>query len=618
MSRAPRRIVDPRPASRRPPPPPTRRARPAVRPALPPAPRRRRFRLLRWAIIAAIWGVLALGLLLLWFARDLPRPEAALDAFRRPSLTLESRDGQVFATFGDVVGEPLRLADMPPYLPAAAVAVEDHRFWQHPGIDVIGLGRAAFANLLALHVVQGGSTITQQVAKNLFLTNARTFKRKVQELMLTLWLERHFTKREILEIWLNRVYLGSGAWGMDAAAHIYFGVSARHVTLWQAAVLAGLPRAPSRFNPRSDPAAAAARGREVLAAMVANGAITEAQAKRTAAEIAFPPTPPIAPGWFADWAADQAQALVPPDTDATLRTTLDPRLQAVAEARLAALLSGPGAAAGATQGAIVALDAASGAVRAMVGGRDYRQSSYNRAVAARRQPGSSFKPFVWLAALEKGETPDSTVLDAPIRIGNWSPEDFERRYLGEITLEDALAQSINTASVRLLLQAGGPRVVASLAHRLGIADKLPDNASLALGTGEVGLLELSAAYAAFFNGGHRVTPYGVEQMEAGGPMTAAPHAEPEPAINPDQAAMMVRMLAAVVARGTGRAAAVAGHTVAGKTGTTQDYRDAWFIGWIDGKVIGVWLGNDDDAPMKAVQGGSLPARLFHEIALSVR
>jgi penicillin-binding protein 1A len=597
-----------------------RRGVPAVAPsAPPPAPRRRGWlRPFRWAIILSIWGTLALAAVLLWFARDLPRPEAALDAFRRPSLTLEDRGGQVFATFGDVVGEPLRLADMPPYLPEAAVSVEDHRFWHHPGIDPIGLARAALTDLLALHLVQGGSTITQQVAKNLFLTNARTFKRKVQELMLTFWLEHQFTKREILEIWLNRVYLGSGAWGMDAAAHIYFGVSARHVTLWQAAVLAGLPRAPSRFNPRSNSVAAAARGREVLAAMVAAGAITEAQAKQASAEIAFPRTPPIAPGWFADWTADKAQALVPPDTDATLRTTLDSRLQGAAESRLDALLAGPGAAAGATQGAVVVLDAANGAVRVMVGGRDYRQSSYNRAVVARRQPGSSFKPFVWLAALEKGETPDTTVLDAPIHIGSWSPEDFERRYLGEISLEEALAQSINTASVRLLLLAGGPRVVAGVAARLGIADKLPDNASLALGTGEVGLLELSAAYAAFFNGGHRVAPYGVEQVQADGRWSPAPRVEPVAAIDPDKAAMMARMLAAVVSRGTGRAAAVAGHTVAGKTGTTQDYRDAWFIGWIDGEIIGVWLGNDNDAPMKAVQGGSLPARLFHEIAVAVR
>ena len=254
---------------------------------------------------------LPLAVMVLWFARDLPRPEAALDAARRPSLALEDRTGHVFATFGDIVGEPLRLSDLPRYLPAAAVAVEDRRFWHHPGIDPIGLARAAWINLTSGRVVQGGSTITQQVAKNLFLTNARTFRRKVQELLLTLWLEHTFSKREILEIWLNRVYLGSGTWGVDAAARMYFGISARRVTLWQAAMLAGLPRAPSRFNPRADPGAAAARAREVLAAMADTGAITAEQARAAAAQIAFPPAPPLATGWFADWVAEQAQSLAP-------------------------------------------------------------------------------------------------------------------------------------------------------------------------------------------------------------------------------------------------------------------------------------------------------------------
>jgi penicillin-binding protein 1A len=583
-------------------------------PAPPPAPvtttRRPRFRLLRWTIIATIWSALALILVILWFARDLPRPESALDATRRPSLTMEDRSGHVFARFGDVVGEPLHLADMPPYLPEAIVAVEDRRFWHHPGIDPIGLARAAWTDLMAGQVVQGGSTLTQQVAKNLFLSNARTVSRKVQELLLTLWLEQRFSKREILEIYLNRVYLGAGAWGMDAAARVYFGVSARHVTLWQAAVLAGLPRAPSRFNPRIDPGAAAARAKEVLAAMVETGAITQAQAQAAAASIAFPPAPAIAAGWFADWAAAQAAPDLSPNVDATVHTTLDARLQGVVESRLAALLDGPGVAAGVSQGAVVILDAATGAVRAMVGGRDYRSGSFNRAVEARRQPGSAFKPFTWLSALQKGLTPDSTVLDAPIHIGRWSPENFEHRYLGEITLTQALAQSINTAAVRLLLWAGGPRVVAATAVRLGIVDKLPDDASLALGTGEVGLLELSAAYAPFFNRGFRVTPFGVDAYAAAHP--------PVPVIDPAHAAMMARMLAAVVAGGTGRAAAVAGREVAGKTGTTQDFRDAWFIGCIDGTIIGVWLGNDDDRPMRDVLGGGLPARLFHEIALSVR
>jgi penicillin-binding protein 1A len=584
-----------------------------------PRPKRRGWgrRLAKWLLIIGVWGVLALAVTVLWFAWDLPRPEDALDASRRPSLTLEDRSGAVFANFGDVVGEPLRLAQMSPFLPEAAVAVEDRRFYSHYGIDVVGILRALFIDLRAGRVIQGGSTITQQVAKNLFLTNARTFRRKVQEVLLTLWLEHTFTKQEILEIWLNRVYLGSGAWGVDAAAKLYFGVSARNLNLWQSAVIAGLPRAPSRFSPRVDPQAAAARGREVLAAMAETGAITQAQASAAAAEISFPPRPPTAAGWFADWTADQAESLLPTGADAVLHTTLDLPLQAAVEAKLSAMLDGAGARAHVGQGAVVVLDAATGAVRAMVGGKNYRDGPYNRAVLSRRQPGSSFKPFVWLAALEKGARPDDKVLDAPIRIGNWAPKDFERRYLGEITLEDALANSINTAAVRLLLQAGGPGVVAEVAHRLGIADALPDNASLALGTGEVGLLELAGAYCTFFNGGYRVTPRGLDSVVADGhglPLNPPP---PVRVVNPDLAAMMVRMMAAVVSRGSGKAAAIPGRVVAGKTGTTQDYRDAWFIGAAGNTVIGIWMGNDDDRPMAGITGGSLPAKLFHEIAVDI-
>jgi penicillin-binding protein 1A len=577
-------------------------------PPAPPRPRRRGIALwlLRWTFILGIWLALAAAVTVLWFARDLPRPDSALDAARRPSLTLQDRSGRTIATFGDLVGEPLRLEQFPPALPAAVIAVEDRRFYRHPGIDPIGMLRAALANLRAGHVVQGGSTLTQQVAKTLFLTNARTTKRKVQELLLTLWLERHFTKTEILEIYLNRVYLGSGAWGMDAAARTYFNTSARRLTLAQAAVLAGLPKAPSRFNPAANPAAAAARAKDVLAAMVDNGSITPDQARAAAAQIAFPPRP-TAPGWFADWIASQSQALLAPDQDAVLRTTLDARYQATAESRLNALLAGPGAAAGASEGAVVVLDAADGAVRAMVGGRNFKDSPYNRAVLARRQPGSAFKPFVWLTALEKGMTPDDTVLDSPLRIGTWSPVNDDRRFLGQVTLEEALAQSINTASVRLLLKSGGARAVAATAARLGIADRLPNDASLALGTGEVGLLELTAAYAPFFNGGRRVVPHGLD---------GTPH-QPEPVIDPADAAMMARMLAAVVTRGTGRAAAVPGRVVAGKTGTTQDSRDAWFIGALKGELIGVWLGNDDNQPMNGVMGGGLPARLFRDIAASI-
>ncbi|MBV8524637.1 MAG: PBP1A family penicillin-binding protein [Acetobacteraceae bacterium] len=593
---------------------------PPVSSALRVRPRRStRWRWVQWGIIGTVWTGLAAALLLLWFTWDMPRPESALDAVRRPSLALEDRSGRVIATYGDVVGETVHLSDLPPYLPAAVVAVEDRRFWSHGGLDFLGMGRAMLVDLRALRLVQGGSTITQQVAKTLFLSNARTLRRKVQEALLTLWLERKFTKRELLEIWLNRVYLGSGAWGVDAAARMYFGVPARRLALWQAAVIAGLPRAPSRFNPRVNPEAAASRARDVLAAMAETGALTPQQAQAVSAQIRFPAQSLITSRWFADWASEQAEAVLAPGADAILRTTLESRLQALAESRLRTLLDGPGLAADVTQGAVVVLDATSGAVRAMVGGRDYRESPYNRAVLARRQPGSAFKPFVWLAALERGVRPGDSIQDSPIRIGGWSPANFDRHYVGKTTVEQAFAQSINTVAVRLELAAGGPQAVAAVAQRLGIVDRLPENASLALGTGEVGVLELAAAYLPFFNGGLRVTPYGVEKVRSKGRTApAAPQTGSERVIAPEAARVMAQMLAEVVSGGSGQAAAVPGQWVAGKTGTTQDYRDAWFVGYARGDVIAVWLGNDDNHPMRRVSGGGLPARLFGEIARGIR
>ena len=605
---------------------------PARSEPFPPARARRRplvLILLRWSVLLTVWGGLALGAALLWFAWDLPRPEAALAATRRASVTLLAGDGRLIATSGDLYGETLRLRDLPAHVPAAFIAIEDRRFREHFGIDLIGLLRAAHANLVAGRVVQGGSTITQQLAKNLFLTPERSFRRKVQEALLALWLEWRFTKDEILEIYLNRVYLGAGAHGVDAAARLYFGVPARRLDVGQAAILAGLPKAPSRLNPRVNPSAAVTRATEVLEAMAETGALTVADAMRIAQRLTIAAAPSREAGWFADWVQEELRGSADPRLrrdDIVLRTTLDPRLQAAVELRLEALLGGAGSRAGVAQGAVVALDAASGAVRAMAGGRDYRASPYNRATQARRQPGSAFKPVVFLAALEAGARADDMVADGPLTLGGWSPGNGAWRARGEITVEDALAHSINTASVRLLARAGGPRATAAAARRLGLGGPFPSDASIALGTGEVGLLELTAAYAAFANGGMRVTPHGMrEALPAPGATGrgAARGGEqlPPPAarrvITPEHAAAMRAMLEAAVARGTGRAAGVG---MAGKTGTTQDHRDAWFVGFTPplagapaGLVLGIWLGNDDATPMDGVAGGGLPARLFRQI-----
>ncbi len=578
---------------------------------------------LRWLVALVVWGGLAAALVLLWFAWDMPRPESALAATRRPSVRLVASNGALLATEGDLYGELVRLRDLPPHLPAALLAVEDRRFRSHFGLDPVGIARAAWVNWRSGAVRQGGSTLTQQLAKNLFLTPERSTRRKVQEALLALWLEQRFSKDELLEIYLNRVYLGAGAYGVDAAARLFFGVPAKRLQLWQAAMLAGLPKAPSRFNPRASPDLAVARAAEVLDAMADAGVLSRDRALAEISRIRSPSPPAQGPGWFADWALAGLAGSFPGNADLVLRATLDPRLQAVAEARLEALLAGPGARAGVGQGAVVALDANTGAVRAMVGGRDYRDSQFNRAVHAKRQPGSVFKPFVFLAALEAGTRPEDAVPDGPLTLGAWSPGNAQWRPRGEISVEEALAQSVNTAAVRVLLRAGGPRAAVAVARRLGLEGRLPNDASLALGTGEAGLLDLSAAFAAFANGGFRVEPHGIAAASGGGRALPVPRAPPRRAVESEQSEAMRGMLEAVVSRGTGRAAALPGRVVAGKTGTTQEFRDAWFVGFVNRGggpsaaaplVIGVWLGNDDGRPMSEVRGGTLPARLFREIA----
>ncbi|MBI4968358.1 MAG: PBP1A family penicillin-binding protein [Rhodospirillales bacterium] len=567
-------------------------------------------------MIGLVWILVAGLAVLAWFAATLPDIDKAANAPRRPGITLVAADGQPIAAFGDLYGRPVRLADLPPFLPQAVIAIEDRRFPSHFGLDPIGLARAFWVNLRAGRVVQGGSTISQQVAKNLFLTAERTAARKIQELLLALWLERKFGKERILELYLDRVYLGAGTYGVDAAARRYFGVPAEKVTLLQAAVLAGLPKAPSRLNPARDPQAALARARQVLAAMRDQGRINAAEERAALAQapgLARAQTGGFA-RHFADWVLEQVDDHVGPiERDLVVVTSLERSLQRRAEQALVELLDGPGRQAQAGEGAVVVLGL-DGAVRALVGGRDWSESAFNRATDARRQPGSAFKPIVFLAALEAGLLPTSLIDDAPIDLKGWRPENFDGRYRGPVALDQALAQSLNTVAVRLVERTGAAKVV-TLAERLGLTTPLRADASIALGTSEVTLLELAGVYAAFATGGRGVWPHAIREIRdvQGRVLYRRSGGGPGPVIAPPQARALDAMLKKAVAEGTGQTARIEGLAVAGKTGTTQDHRDAWFLGYTDQLVAGVWLGNDDGKPMKGVTGGGLPAQLWRAL-----
>ncbi|MBX6369715.1 MAG: penicillin-binding protein 1A [Rhodospirillales bacterium] len=592
------------------------------RPARPrPTPRKARGwkgRLARWALVAVLWCAIALSGVLAYFAATLPDISDLAVAERRPSVTLVAADGSVLATFGEFFGEPLRLKEMPPYLPQAVIAVEDRRFYSHFGIDPLGLLRAAWVNLRAGHIVQGGSTLTQQLAKNAFLTPERTLARKIQETLLALWLERRFSKDQILEIYLNRVYLGAGTFGVDAAARRYFNKSARQVNVYEAAMIAGLLKAPSRFSPARDPERAAQRAAIVLDSMVSAGFLTERQAaaiRRDSARVAEVQQPRPGNRYFADWVMEFLAGFGGGKRDLLVRTTLDPKLQAAAERILEEALDKEGKKVGASQAALVAMSP-DGAIRAMVGGRDYSESQFNRATQALRQPGSAFKPFVYAAALEAGMTPSTRVVDTPIRIGDWAPKNYTGRYLGETTLAEAVAQSVNTVAVQVAERTGRKRVI-ELARRLGITAELTGDASLALGTSEVTLLELASAYAAFASGGIGAWPYGIVEVRdsRGEVLFRREGGGPGRVLSPEVAADMNTLLAGVIGHGTGRAAAI-GRPAAGKTGTTQEYRDALFVGYTPDLVAAVWFGNDDNTPMRKVTGGTLPAQTWRRFMLA--
>jgi len=571
--------------------------------------------------IATYLGLLGFaGLAFLYLAYQIvtwraPTHEALWQENRVPSLAVFDENGATLAIRGAFYGEILGLEDLPVHVAQAFIAIEDHRFYHHGAIDPWGLARAMAVNVRRGGLVQGGSTITQQVAKNLFLTPDRTVRRKLHEMVLAMWLERHLGKDEILTLYMNRIYLGAGTYGIDAAARFYFGKSARELTIAEAAMLAGLPKAPSRYAPTTDLAQAQARAGLVLSSMAREGFITQEQAD----EARNNPAQPIAfentdgQQYFVDFVIEDIRVHIgETDRNLLVTTTLDRNLQASAEERLAFRMDRDGESLAASQSALITLSP-DGAIRAMVGGRNYAESQFNRSVQAQRQPGSAFKPFVYLTALENGFTPSTIMIDEPVEIGNWRPSNYGGRHVGPVPLADALRQSINTIAVQLT-DAVGPENVAATATRLGIQSDLATFPSIALGASEVNLLELTSAYIPFETGGARYEPYAITEIRAedGSVLYTRDAPEPEFVIDPAIAGQMTDMLYHVIEGGTGGAANLGRREAAGKTGTTQDWRDAWFIGFTANYVTGVWVGNDDDSPMDRVAGGSLPALVWRD------
>ena len=580
-----------------------------------PAARPRRLTIL-YSIIAALVASAFLLALLGYVAvvRIANAPDVKLPD-REPGILVLASDGAELAKIGNFEGSRT-LEDLPDYVAKAILAVEDRRFYEHNGFDFTGLVRATASNIQAGRVVEGGSTITQQLAKNLFLTSERSTSRKLDEAYLTIWLEQNFSKDEILELYLDRVYFGAGATGIEAAAEAYFRKPARELSLIEAAAIAAVLKAPTMYNPITNPDASRKRAAKVIGDMVETGAITQEEASRAerapiqAMAVDYVPSTQYA----VDWTVEAAKKLIGKPTESIIiETTIDQHLHEIAEKAVRKALEKHGTKLNVSQGAVVLMDRA-GAIRVMVGGKDYLDSQFNRAAMAKRQPGSSFKPFVYLAALEAGKAPYSVEIDEPIDINGWKPENHDGRYRGAMSLEKALARSVNTIAVKLAGEVG-PDKVAAVARRLGIASPLNEVVSLSLGTSEVTLLDLTNGYVPFANGGRPFPGHTVRRITTkdGKVLYEAPTLEPDAVIADRELEAMQDMLLNVVDRGTARGVRVPGHRIAGKTGTSQDYRDAWFIGFNPNLVAGVWIGNDDNSAMLKVTGGSVPAEIFNAV-----
>lgn len=580
-------------------------------------------------LIGVLLGVLAVGggAGYVWwkYLRDtpkLPTREALFAVNRAPGIRFEDKNGQVIATRGPRYGQRITLDGLPNYVPLAFMAAEDRRFYKHGPIDLYAIARAARVNWKAGRTVQGASTLSQQLAKGLFLTPDKTIKRKLQEMVMARQLEQVLTKDEVLELYLNRVFFGANTFGVDGASRTYFGKPASQLTLSEAALLASLPKAPSRLALTRDMSGALARSRLVLANMRKEGWITAEQESR-----ALDDTPRLSPmavqnegdyGWVLDYATSEAVRIAGQNApDLVVRLTIDPALQKLGSQVVRQAIAFDGQQAGASQAALLSLSA-DGAVRAMVGGTDYIESPFNRAVQARRQPGSTFKPFIYAAALDKGVLPTDIRIDGPVKFGDWQPENYGGGYRGPMTVEQALVNSTNTIAVKLGQEAGGP-AIGELVRRFGITTLPPSpDLSVALGSYEVNLLQLTSAFQVFQQGGNRLEPYVIESIitQGGNPIFARQAvATPLNIYDVARASMMVKMMKKVVTSGTAKRAAF-GRPAAGKTGTSQNWRDAWFVGFTPDYVTGVWVGNDNDRPMNKVVGGDMPASIWRRFMIS--
>lgn len=569
-------------------------------------------------VTAILGGVLAylLGMIVLMafthVSSDLPDPSRLWEENRPPSIQFVDRQGRDLAVRGAQALDPVPISDLPVHLRQAILATEDRRFYAHAGIDPYGLARASLANLKAGRIVEGGSTLTQQLTKNVFLTPEQTLHRKAQEMIVAIWLERRFTKNEILRLYLSRVYFGNGAWGVEAASQSYFGRSPEQISLPEAALLAGLLKAPSALNPIYNPQGSADRMRTVLRSMERQKLFGD----RVLEQALSAPVQVRAPGqskqpsFFIDWIWPEIEAEVGiPNRDLVIQVSLDRDLQTAAQHAVARHLDADKRA---DQAALVLLDN-DGAVLAMVGGADYSKSQFNRAIQAKRQPGSSFKPVVYLAALRAGLRPWTERVDAPITVDGWTPRNFKPEFLGTVSLEDALALSVNTVAVGVSEEIGRDRIVETAAS-LGL-DKLKPYASLPLGAQGASVMDMAEVYHPFATQGHAYSGYGLISIATGTgvPLFDRTPTDPVSVLTPEEVRHMNRMLVRTIEAGTGRKARIDGRDLAGKTGTTNDHRDAWFVGYAPGTTLAVWVGNDENKPMKRVTGGTIPATIFRDV-----